>query len=279
MIIDGKKVAQSVRDKIKKQVAKLTRKPGLVVVVVGDDPASKVYVNNKAKACTEVGFYSQKIELSANTPEVELLRIVENLNNDELIDGILVQLPLPKHIDSDKVIEAINPKKDVDGFHSENIGKLTQNRGILRPCTPKGVMTLLESINYNLIGKDCVIVGASNIVGRPMALELLNARATPMICNSKTTHLSEKIKNADVVVVGIGKPEFIKGEWIKKGAVVIDVGINRLESGKLAGDVEFEAAKENASFITPVPGGVGPMTIATLLENTLIAYNNNEQNN
>ena len=274
MIIDGKKIAENLKNNIKNQVDKLDRKPGLAVVLVGDDPASTIYVNNKAKACKFVGFYSQKIELSANTLEEELLKIVNNLNNDDLIDGILVQLPLPKHIDSNKIIDAISPQKDVDGFHSENIGKLTQNRGVLRPCTPKGVMTLLAEINYDLVGKNAVVVGASNIVGRPMALELLNARATVTICNSKTKNLADKVKAADIVVVGIGKAGFIKGSWIKKGAVIIDVGINRLENGKLVGDVEFEKAQENASLITPVPGGVGPMTITTLLENTLIAYKN-----
>jgi methylenetetrahydrofolate dehydrogenase (NADP+)/methenyltetrahydrofolate cyclohydrolase len=275
-IIDGKKIAQDLREQIKNQVATLKRNPGLAVVLVGDDAASQVYVNHKAKACSEVGFYSQKIELSANTPENELLKIIDNLNNDELIDGILVQLPLPEHIDSTKVIAKIDPTKDVDGFHAQNMGMLAQNRAFLSPCTPKGVMTLLKTINYDIVGKDAVVVGASNIVGRPMALELINARATVVVCNSKTKNLSEKIKNADLVLVGIGVPEFIKGEWIKEGAVVIDIGINRLESGKLVGDVEFDKAKERASFITPVPGGVGPMTIATLLENTLIAYTNRE---
>jgi methylenetetrahydrofolate dehydrogenase (NADP+)/methenyltetrahydrofolate cyclohydrolase len=275
-IIDGKKIAQDLREQIKNQVATLKRNPGLAVVLVGDDAASQVYVNHKAKACSEVGFYSQKIELSANTPENELLKIIDNLNNDELIDGILVQLPLPEHIDSTKVIAKIDPTKDVDGFHAQNMGMLAQNRPFLSPCTPKGVITLLKTINYDLIGKNAVVVGASNIVGRPMALELINARATVVVCNSKTKNLSEKIKNADLVLVGIGVPEFIKGEWIKEGAVVIDIGINRLESGKLVGDVEFDKAKERASFITPVPGGVGPMTIATLLENTLIAYTNRE---
>jgi methylenetetrahydrofolate dehydrogenase (NADP+)/methenyltetrahydrofolate cyclohydrolase len=275
-IIDGKKIAQDLREQIKNQVATLKRNPGLAVVLVGDDAASQVYVNHKAKACSEVGFYSQKIELSANTPENELLKIIDNLNNDELIDGILVQLPLPEHIDSTKVIAKIDPTKDVDGFHAQNMGMLAQNRAFLSPCTPKGVMTLLKTINYDIVGKDAVVVGASNIVGRPMALELINARATVMVCNSKTKDLAQKISSADLVVVGIGKPEFIKAEWIKQDAVVIDIGINRLENNKLVGDVEFAKAQEKVSFITPVPGGVGPMTIATLLENTLIAYTNRE---
>lgn len=277
MIIDGQKVAQELKDAIKKQVGDFVKKPGLAVVLVGDNPASLVYVNHKVKACEEVGFYSQKIELTANTSQDELLEVIGELNNDNNIHGILVQLPLPKHINETTITTAINPQKDADGFHSENFGHLAQNNPTLSPCTPRGVMTLLKSIGYDLIGKDCIVIGASNIVGRPMALELMNARATVQICNSKTTNLSEKIKNSDVVVVGIGKPEFIQGGWIKEGSVVIDVGINRLDSGKLVGDVDFESAKKVSSFITPVPGGVGPMTIATLLENTLMAYKNLEK--
>ena len=196
------------------------------------------------------------------------------LNNDDKIDGILVQLPLPKHLDTNLVIETISPQKDVDGFHSENIGKLMQNKANLRPCTPKGVMTMLATTGIDLVGKDCVVVGASNIVGRPMAMELLNARATVTICNSKTQDLSGKLQRADVIIAAVGIAHIIKGDWIKKGAVVIDVGINRLETGKLVGDVDFELAIKNAGWITPVPGGVGPMTIATLLENTLTAYQN-----
>ena len=271
-IIDGTLIAGELRSKIAKQVQSLSRKPGLAVVIVGDDPASLVYVNYKAKACKEVGFYSQKIELSENTPEDELLKIIDNLNTDNLIDGILVQLPLPKHIDSTKVIMAIHPSKDVDGFHEVNMGLLATNRPHLRPCTPKGVMTLLRSINYQLEGKTAVVLGTSNIVGRPLALELINARATVTVCNSKTPDLQAKVQAADVVCVAIGQPEFISGDWIKQGAVVIDIGINRLANGSLVGDVEFHSASVNASYITPVPGGVGPMTIATLLENTLLAY-------
>lgn len=277
-IIDGKQVAQHLRTEIKKQVENLPRKPGLAVILVGSDPASSVYVNHKIKACAEVGFHSKKIEFEATSGVQDLLDAIDNLNADATIDGILVQLPLPKHFSKEQentVIARIDLGKDVDGFHAQNMGLLATNKPFLSPCTPKGVMTLFKSINYNLEGKDCVVIGASNIVGRPMALELINARATVTICNSKTQNLSEKVKNADVVVVGIGRPNFVQGAWIKKGSVVIDVGINRLENGKLTGDVEFEAAKENASFITPVPGGVGPMTIATLLENTLIAYHNN----
>ncbi len=272
MIINGQKIAQNLRKNIGEQVAHLERKPGLAVILVGDDPASAVYVRNKDNACKEVGFYSEKINKSADISQAELLTEVERLNNDDKIDGILVQLPLPRHLDANQVIEAINPAKDVDGFHSENIGKLMQNKPHLRPCTPKGVMTMLATTGVDLIGKNCVVVGASNIVGRPMAMELLNAHATVTICNSKTTDLSNKIKNADVVVVAVGNPQFIKGSWIKTGAIVIDVGINRLESGQLVGDVDFDSAEKVAGWITPVPGGVGPMTIATLLENTLTAY-------
>jgi methylenetetrahydrofolate dehydrogenase (NADP+)/methenyltetrahydrofolate cyclohydrolase len=275
MIIDGKKVAQDLRNNIKAEVESLERKPGLAVVLVGDDPASSVYVNHKVKACKEVGFHSKKIELDEQTTFEDLCGEIDTLNADVKIDGILVQLPLPKHFSTQQInaiIARIDLNKDVDGFHTHNMGLLATNKTFLSPCTPKGVMALLQSIDYDVVGKDCVVVGASNIVGRPMALELLNARATVTICNSKTQHLAEKINNADVVVVGIGKPEFIKGEWIKESAVVIDVGINRLETGKLVGDVAFDDAKDKASFITPVPGGVGPMTIATLLENTLIAY-------
>lgn len=273
-IIDGKQIAQKLRNDIAKKVEKLDRAPGLAVILVGDDPASTIYVRNKDNACKEVGFYSEKINKSANITQQELLDEVTRLNNDDKIDGILVQLPLPKHLDTNLVIETISPEKDVDGFHSENIGKLMQNKANLRPCTPKGVMTMLATTGIDLVGKDCVVVGASNIVGRPMAMELLNARATVTICNSKTQDLSGKLQRADVIVVAVGVAHIIKGDWIKKGAVVIDVGINRLDTGKLVGDVDFESAIKNAGWISPVPGGVGPMTIATLLENTLTAYQN-----
>ncbi|MDG2354254.1 MAG: bifunctional methylenetetrahydrofolate dehydrogenase/methenyltetrahydrofolate cyclohydrolase FolD [Gammaproteobacteria bacterium] len=277
MIIDGKEIAKKLRSSIAKQVTKLDRKPGLAVILVGDDPASAVYVRNKDNACKEVGFYSEKINKSADITQAELLAEVERLNKDDKIDGILVQLPLPSHLDANQVIEAINPNKDVDGFHSENVGKLMQNKPHLRPCTPKGVMTMLATIGVDLTSKNCVVVGASNIVGRPMAMELLNARATVTICNSKTQGLSNKIKQADVVVVAVGKPKMIKGDWIKDGAIVIDVGISRLDDGSLSGDVDFDAAQDKAAWITPVPGGVGPMTIATLLENTLTAYTAREE--
>ena len=274
MIIDGKQIAKELRVKITDKVSKLDRKPGLAVILVGDDPASAVYVRNKDNACKEVGFHSEKINKPANITQAELLSEVERLNHNNKIDGILVQLPLPKHLDANLVIETISPEKDVDGFHSENIGKLMQNKPYLRPCTPKGVMTMLATTGIDLVGKDCVVVGASNIVGRPMAMELLNARATVTICNSKTQDLSTKLKQADVVVVAVGIPQMIKGDWIKEGATVIDVGMNRLDDGKLVGDVDFDAAKDKVAWITPVPGGVGPMTIATLLENTLMAYEN-----
>ena len=277
MIIDGKQIAKKLRSSIAEQVTKLDRKPGLAVVLVGDDPASEVYVRNKDNACKEVGFYSEKINKPADITQAELLSEVERLNKDDKIDGILVQLPLPSHLDANQVIEAINPNKDVDGFHSENVGKLMQNKAYLRPCTPKGVMTMLATIGVDLVGKNCVVVGASNIVGRPMAMELLNARATVTICNSKTQDLSSKIKQADIIVAAVGKPKMIKGDWIKTGAIVIDVGITRLENGSLSGDVDFDAVQDKAAWITPVPGGVGPMTIATLLENTLTAYTAREE--
>ncbi|RUM78797.1 MAG: bifunctional methylenetetrahydrofolate dehydrogenase/methenyltetrahydrofolate cyclohydrolase FolD [Candidatus Thioglobus sp.] len=277
MIIDGKQIAKKLRSSIAEQVTKLDRKPGLAVVLVGDDPASKVYVRNKDNACKEVGFYSEKINKPADITQAELLSEVERLNKDDKIDGILVQLPLPSHLDANQVIEAINPNKDVDGFHSENVGKLMQNKAYLRPCTPKGVMTMLATIGVDLVGKNCVVVGASNIVGRPMAMELLNARATVTICNSKTQDLSSKLKQADIIVAAVGRPKMIKGDWIKTGAIVIDVGITRLENGSLSGDVDFDAVQDKAAWITPVPGGVGPMTIATLLENTLTAYTAREE--
>ena len=274
-IIDGKEIAKNLRLKISEEVKKLDRPPGLAVILVGEDPASAVYVRNKERACNEAGFFSDKIIKSENITEEQLLEEVDRLNHDPQIDGILVQLPLPSHINANKVIEHISPLKDVDGFHSENIGKLMQNKSHLRPCTPKGVMTMLASIGCEVMGMNCVVIGASNIVGRPMAMELLNARGTVTICNSKTKNLAEKVMQADIVVVGVGIPKMVKGDWVKDGAVVIDIGINRLDDGSLVGDVDFDAIKDKASAITPVPGGVGPMTIATLLENTLIAYRQN----
>jgi methylenetetrahydrofolate dehydrogenase (NADP+)/methenyltetrahydrofolate cyclohydrolase len=271
-IFDGNKIAQELRDATAKEVKTLPRPPGLSVILVGDDPASRIYVKHKESACVEAGFYSDKINKSANITEEELLSEVDRLNINDNIDGILIQLPLPSHIDTDKVLERISPEKDVDGFHSVNSGKLMQNKPFLRPCTSKGIMKILSTIGCDVSGMDCVVVGSSNIVGRPIAMELLNARATVTICQSITKDIAQKVKKADIVVVGVGVPGMVKKDWIKDGAVVIDVGINKLENGKLVGDVDFESVRDKASWVTPVPGGVGPMTIATLLENTLIAY-------
>jgi len=271
-IIDGKKISEELKTAIALEVSGLNSKPGLAVILVGDNAASKVYVNNKEKGCQEVGFNSVKIKRDENTSEKELLQLIQDLNNDETIDGILVQLPLPNHIDTKKVIEAIDPIKDVDGFHKENMGRLLQNNPTLRPCTPRGVMTMLEKSNINPYGLNAVVIGASNIVGRPMAIELLNAGATVTICHSKTQDLPGKVKSADIVVAAVGIPRFVQADWLKKGSIVIDVGINRLETGELVGDVDFDQAKDVVNAITPVPGGVGPMTIATLLENTLLAH-------
>lgn len=281
-ILDGRAIAEDIRETIKAKVderlAKGQRAPGLVVVLVGENPASQVYVRNKQIACEKVGFMSELIRLPDTTTQEKLLDLIDTLNGRNDVDGILVQLPLPKQIDEDTVTERILPTKDVDGFHPYNIGRLTLRMPLLRPCTPAGVMTMLERTGMELAGKDAVIIGQSNIVGRPMFLELLMARCTPMVCHSKTKDLEEKIRNADIVVAAVGVPKFVKGEWIKPGAVVIDVGINRLDDGSLCGDVDYNSAKEVASFITPVPGGVGPMTIATLLENTLQAASLHTQN-
>ncbi|WP_434779456.1 bifunctional methylenetetrahydrofolate dehydrogenase/methenyltetrahydrofolate cyclohydrolase FolD [Neisseria sp. Ec49-e6-T10] len=274
-IIDGKAVAQSrvalVHQKVLERQQQGKRAPSLAVIVVGHDPASAVYVRNKKLGCEKAGIRSLSYELPEHTTQENLLDLIDQLNQDSEVDGILVQFPLPKHIDSQYVLEHIHPDKDVDGFHPYNMGRLVEKIPVLRPCTPKGIMTLLEHYQIDVKGKKVVIVGASNIVGRPQALEMLLAKATVTICHSATVDLPKEVGLADVLVVGVGKPAFVKGEWIKPGAVVIDVGINRSESGKLTGDVEFEVAKERASFITPVPGGVGPMTIVTLLENTLAA--------
>jgi methylenetetrahydrofolate dehydrogenase (NADP+)/methenyltetrahydrofolate cyclohydrolase len=271
-IIDGKTLAQNLRKNIATEVKQYSRPPGLAVILVGDDEASQVYVRNKTRACVEVGFYSDQIHKSANITEEELLSEVNRLNENQNIDGILVQLPLPDHIDSNKIIEAIVPEKDVDGFSSENVGKLSLNKPFISPCTPKGVMKMLESIKYDLKGKDCVIIGASNIVGRPMSMELLNAGATVQVCHKGTKNITEKTKSADVIIAAAGVANLVKADWVKKDVVVIDVGINRLGDGTLTGDVDFEEVKDIVSAISPVPGGVGPMTIAVLLENTLIAY-------
>ncbi|MDP2570988.1 bifunctional methylenetetrahydrofolate dehydrogenase/methenyltetrahydrofolate cyclohydrolase FolD [Vibrio penaeicida] len=273
--IDGKLISQTVRSEVAARVKARTdaglRAPGLAVVLVGEDPASQVYVGSKRKACEEVGFVSKSFDLPATTSEEELLALVDELNQDGEIDGILVQLPLPAGIDSTKVLERITPNKDVDGFHPYNVGRLSQRIPKLRSCTPKGIITLLDRYNIELRGKHAVVVGASNIVGRPMTLELLLAGCTTTTCHRFTKDLENHVRQADVVVVAVGKPNFVPGAWIKKGAIVVDVGINRLDSGKLVGDVEYDVAKENASFITPVPGGVGPMTVASLIENTMLA--------
>ena len=271
-IIDGKLLAENLRHKIANEVRQFSRPPGLAVILVGDDSASQAYVRNKTKACVEVGFYSDQIHKSANITQEELLSEIRRLNDNETIDGILVQLPLPPHIDSEVIIEAIIPEKDVDGFSSENAGKLMQNKPFLSPCTPKGVMAMLASLNYELRGKDCVIIGASKIVGRPMSMELLNAGATVLVCHKETKEIAEKVKMADVVIVAAGAANLVKADWVKEGAVVIDVGINRLEDGSLTGDVDFDEVKDKALAISPVPGGVGPMTVAMLIENTLTAY-------
>jgi methylenetetrahydrofolate dehydrogenase (NADP+)/methenyltetrahydrofolate cyclohydrolase len=274
-LIDGKAIAQqlrtSVKDKVSARVAQGLRAPGLAVILVGSDPASEVYVGSKRRACEEVGFISRSYDLPATTTESELLALVSTLNNDDAIDGILVQLPLPVGLDANLVIEHIAPNKDVDGFHPSNVGKLALRLPGLRPCTPKGIMTLIQSTGVKPHGLDALVIGASNIVGRPMTLELLLAGCTITTTHRFTKNLEEKVRNADLIVVAVGKPKFIPGEWIKDGAIVIDVGINRLDNGKLVGDVDFDIAKEKASFITPVPGGVGPMTVASLIENTLIA--------
>ncbi|HDZ9243130.1 TPA: bifunctional methylenetetrahydrofolate dehydrogenase/methenyltetrahydrofolate cyclohydrolase FolD [Vibrio cholerae] len=273
--IDGTLISQTVRSevaaRVKARVQTGLRAPGLAVVLVGEDPASQVYVGSKRRACEEVGFVSKSFDLPATASEEALLSLVEELNNDPQIDGILVQLPLPAGMDTTKVLESIHPEKDVDGFHPYNVGRLAQRIPKLRSCTPKGIITLLERYNIPLRGKHAVIVGASNIVGRPMTLELLLAGCTTTTCHRFTQDLEGHIRQADILVVAVGKPNFIPGAWIKEGAVVVDVGINRLDTGKLVGDVEYDVARTRASFITPVPGGVGPMTVASLIENTMMA--------
>ncbi|MCL6350429.1 bifunctional methylenetetrahydrofolate dehydrogenase/methenyltetrahydrofolate cyclohydrolase FolD [Pectobacterium polaris] len=274
-IIDGKTIAQQVKDEVAARVtqrlAEGKRAPGLAVVLVGENPASQIYVASKRKVCEEVGFISRSYDLPITTTESELLALIDQLNADQKIDGILVQLPLPEGIDNTKVIERIAPSKDVDGFHPYNVGRLCQRAPMLRACTPRGIITLLERYNIDTFGLNAVVVGASNIVGRPMSLELLLAGCTTTVTHRFTKNLRHHIENADLLVVAVGKPGFIPGEWIKPGAIVLDVGINRLESGKVVGDVEFETAQERASYISPVPGGVGPMTVATLIQNTLQA--------
>ncbi|MGI5308792.1 bifunctional methylenetetrahydrofolate dehydrogenase/methenyltetrahydrofolate cyclohydrolase FolD [Rheinheimera sp. WS51] len=274
-IIDGKAVAQATKDtvaaQVRARVAAGRRPPGLAVILVGLDAASQVYVGSKRKACEEVGFHSVSYDLPSDTTETQLLELIDTLNQDKTVDGILVQLPLPAGIDVSAVLERIHPNKDVDGFHPYNIGRLAQRMPALRSCTPKGIMTLLQSTGVDIKSMDAVVVGASNIVGRPMALELLLAGCTATVCHKFTKNLEQHVRRADLLIVAVGRAEFIPGDWIKPGALVIDVGINRMDNGKLVGDIEYDKAAERARYITPVPGGVGPMTVASLIENTLEA--------
>jgi len=279
-LINGKAIAEDLLAKLKQRIERRIKEgkriPCLAVILVGDSAASTIYVANKRRSCEQAGMKSLAYNLPTDTTEADLLKLIEELNADDTVDGILVQLPLPAQINAERVIETIDPTKDVDGFHPYNVGRLALRMPLLRPCTPHGVMTMLESLNINLKGLNAVIVGASNIVGRPMSLELLLAGCTVTTCHRFTRDLPGIIAGADLVVVAVGKPGFIKGDWIRPGAIVIDVGINRLESGKICGDVEFDAACERAAWITPVPGGVGPMTVATLMENTLDALEQRE---
>ena len=281
-IIDGNAIALEIRKQVQQSVSKRLenglKAPGLAVVLVGESPASQVYVRKKREACAEAGVVSRAFNLPNSTSESELLNLIEQLNHDHEIDGILIQLPLPEHIDATTVLEAIHPDKDVDGFHPYNIGRLAQRIPSLRPCTPYGVIHMLNTIGETYKGRHAVIVGASNIVGRPMGLELLLAGATVTTCHRFTRDLADHVARADILVVAVGKPGIVKGEWVKPGATVIDVGINRTAEGKLTGDVDFAAAAERAAYITPVPGGVGPMTVAMLLRNTLEAANNHDAN-
>jgi len=274
-IIDGKAIAAGIVQDIKKKVAaRVTageRAPGLAVIMIGQDPASEVYVRNKRRACAEAGMLSRSHDLDMRTTEAQLLALIHSLNDDHTVDGILVQLPLPGHINTQTIIESIRPDKDVDGFHPYNIGRLAVRKPVLRPCTPRGIMTLLEHTGAPLLGQNAAVVGASNHVGRPMALELLLAGCTVTTCHRFTRDLRAQLADAEIVIAAAGKPHLVPGDWIQAGAIVIDVGINRQPDGKLVGDVDFEVAKETAGWITPVPGGVGPMTVATLLLNTLEA--------
>ncbi|RHP01130.1 bifunctional methylenetetrahydrofolate dehydrogenase/methenyltetrahydrofolate cyclohydrolase FolD [Firmicutes bacterium AF36-3BH] len=273
-LLMGKEVSARIKAELKTEVENLKKEginPGLAVIIVGEDPASQIYVRNKERACEECGIYSEKYALPAETTQEELLKLIDELNNKSSISGILVQLPVPKHIDEKTIINAIAPNKDVDAFHPVNVGKIMVGNYDFVPCTPAGVMELIKESGIDVSGKECVIVGRSNIVGKPQAMLLLHQNGTVTICHSKTKNLAEKTKNADILVAAVGIPNFIKGDMIKKGAVVIDVGINRLENKKLCGDVEFESAEKVAGAITPVPGGVGPMTIAMLMKNTVKA--------
>lgn len=273
-LLMGKEVSARIKAELKTEVEELKKQginPGLAVIIVGEDPASQVYVRNKERACEECGIYSEKYALPEETTQEELLNLIDTLNKKESISGILVQLPVPKHIDEKTIINAIDPKKDVDAFHPVNVGKIMVGNYDFVPCTPAGVMELIKESGIDVCGKECVIVGRSNIVGKPQAMLLLHQNGTVTICHSKTKDLKEKTKNADILVAAVGIPNFIKGDMIKEGAVIIDVGINRLENKKLCGDVEFESAEKTAGAITPVPGGVGPMTIAMLMKNTVKA--------
>ena len=274
-LLDGRKLAARLKKEIRHSVEEMQgrglRRPGLAAILVGRDPASEIYVRNKRKACVEAGIHSLAHDLPQAATEQDLLRLIDDLNRDERVDGILVQLPLPEQIRQTAIIEHIDPAKDADGFHPFNIGRLTQRIPLIRPCTPWGIVKLLEHYGIEARGKHAVVVGASNVVGRPMALELLLMGATTTVCHRFTTDLETHVSRADILVVAVGKPGMIPGEWIKEGAVVVDVGMNRLDTGKLMGDVDFDSARERASWITPVPGGVGPMTVAMLMSNTLEA--------
>ncbi|MBQ9977940.1 MAG: bifunctional methylenetetrahydrofolate dehydrogenase/methenyltetrahydrofolate cyclohydrolase FolD [Clostridia bacterium] len=274
-IIDGKVISAAVKQRIADEVAAFKETkgvPGLAVIIVGEDPASKVYVANKKKACEQIGMLSEEYALPEATTNEELLALINELNNKKEINGILCQLPLPKHLDEELVINSILPEKDVDAFHPQNVGKIMTGDYDFLPCTPAGIMEMLKYENIEVEGKTCVVIGRSNIVGKPMSMLLLHKNGTVTICHSKTKNLKEVCRSADILVAAVGRPNFVTEDMVKDGAVVIDVGINRLESGKLCGDVDFENVKEKASYITPVPGGVGPMTIATLMQNTLTAF-------
>ena len=277
-IISGKVVSAQVREELKAQTQEMIEKygvrPGLAVISVGDDPASKVYVNNKEKGCAEVGYYSEVYRLPAETTQEELLALVDKLNRDDKIHGILCQLPLPKHLDENAVILAIDPEKDVDAFHPVNVGRIMIGDYKFLPCTPAGVMKLIESTGVDITGKECVVIGRSNIVGKPQAMLLLHKNATVTICHSRTKDLASVTRRADILVVAIGKADFVTGDMVKDGAIVIDVGMNRKADGKLTGDVDFASVEPKASYITPVPGGVGPMTISMLLTNTMTSAKN-----
>lgn len=270
-IIDGKAVSAAVKEQVRAEVEREGLDIGLAVVIVGDDPASRVYVNNKKKACEVCGFKSFEYALPADTTEQELIELVDTLNADPNVNGILVQLPLPKHLNEEKVIERISPLKDVDAFHASNVGKIMIGNYAFLPCTPAGCMELIHSTGVEVSGKECVVIGRSNIVGKPMAMLLLHENGTVTVCHSRTKNLAEVCRRADILVAAVGRPNFVTADMVKEGAVVIDVGINRLENGKLCGDVKFDEVSEKAGYITPVPGGVGPMTIAMLMKNTLMA--------